>query len=79
MTEFGYLTTGFRAQEPKVRAAWLASAFTLARRNPRVKPAPAVPARRSARRRDLDSGILAHDGSPQPTYARLARASASRR
>ena len=37
LTEFGYLTAGNRAQKPKVRAAWLASAFQIARRNPRVK------------------------------------------
>src|SRR3954468_9863716 len=37
LTEFGYLTSGNRAQKPKVRAAWLASAFQIARHNPRVK------------------------------------------
>ena len=37
LTEFGYLTAGPRTQKPKIRAAWLSSAFGIARRNPRVR------------------------------------------
>jgi hypothetical protein len=74
LTEFGYLTAGDRAQKPKVRAAWLASAIQLARRNPRVRqllqyqlvdpPADEV----------WHSAILHRDGSRQATYAGLAKA-----
>jgi hypothetical protein len=79
LTEFGYLTAGNRAQKAKVRAAWLRSAFQIARRNPRVKqllqyqlvdpPADEV----------WHSALLHRDGSPQATYAGLAKASASSR
>jgi len=79
LTEFGYLTAGNRAQKPSVRSAWLASAFNLARRNPRVKqllqyqlvdpPADEV----------WHSAILNRDCSRQTSYAGLARVSAARR
>jgi hypothetical protein len=74
LTEFGYLTTGSRAQKPGVRAAWLVSAVAIARRNPRVRqllqyqlidpPAGAL----------WHSAILDRRGRLQPAYKALARA-----
>ena len=70
LTEFGYLTTGFRAQKPKVRAAWLASAFNIARRNPRVRQLLQYQLIDPPDEALWSSGILTRDGSPQATYAR---------
>src|SRR5439155_1501875 len=74
LTEFGYLTVGSRAQKPSVRAAWLASAIRIARRNPRVRellqyqlvdpPAGAL----------WHSALLNRHGRPQATYAALVQA-----
>jgi hypothetical protein len=79
LTEFGYLTAGNRAQKPKVRAAWLASAFALARRNPRVKQLLQYQLVDPPEEELWHSAILHRDGSPQATYAGLAKASASSR
>jgi len=79
LTEFGYLTEGDRAQKPKVRAAWLASAFGLARRNPRVKQLLQYQLVDPPEDEVWHSAILHRDGSPQPTYAGLAKASAANR
>ena len=79
LTEFGYLTEGNRAQKPKVRAAWLASAFGLARRNPRVKQLLQYQLVDPPEDEVWHSAILHRDGSPQPTYAGLAKASAANR
>jgi hypothetical protein len=79
LTEFGYLTAGNRAQKPKVRAAWLASAFTIARRNPRVRQLLQYQLVDPPETELWHSAILHRDGSPQATYAGLAKASAANR
>jgi hypothetical protein len=79
LTEFGYLTTGDRAQKPKVRAAWLASAFQIARRNPRVKQLLQYQLVDPPEDELWHSAILRRDGSRQATYAGLAKASAANR
>ncbi|HEY6889416.1 MAG TPA: cellulase family glycosylhydrolase [Solirubrobacter sp.] len=77
LTEFGYLTEGLRAQKPKVRAAWLASAFTLASRNPRVKQLLQYQLVDPPEDEIWHSALLHRDGSPQATYSGLAKAFAS--
>jgi hypothetical protein len=79
LTEFGYLTTGDRAQKPKVRAAWLASAFKLARRNPRVKQLLQYQLVDPPEDVLWHSAVLDRHGRPQASYAGLARASAANR
>jgi hypothetical protein len=79
LTEFGYLTEGYRAHKPKVRAAWLASAFALARRNPRVKQLLQYQLVDPPEDEIWHSAILHRDGTPQAAYAGLARASAASR
>jgi hypothetical protein len=79
LTEFGYLTAGNRAQKPKVRAAWLASAFRIARRNPRVRQLLQYQLVDPPEEELWHSAILHRDGSPQATYAGLARASTANR
>jgi hypothetical protein len=37
LTEFGYLTKGYRAMPVRTRAAWLTQAYKIAKRNPRIK------------------------------------------
>jgi hypothetical protein len=79
LTEFGYLTAGDRAQKPKVRASWLASAFSIARRNPRVKQLLQYQLVDPPASELWHSAILHRDGSPQATYGGLAKASAANR
>jgi hypothetical protein len=79
LTEFGYLTLGRRAQKPKVRAAWLQSAFALARHNPRVKQLLQYQLVDPPREEIWHSAILDRDGRRLPTYSRLAKASAANR
>jgi hypothetical protein len=74
LTEFGYLTEGERAQKPKVRASWLASAFALAQRNPRVKQLLHYQLVDPPEDEVWHSALLHSDGSPQSTYAGLAKA-----
>jgi hypothetical protein len=79
LTEFGYLTSGRRAQKPKVRAAWLRSAFQIARRNPRVKQLLQYQLVDPPEHELWHSAILDRDGRRLPTYAGLAKASAAGR
>ena len=79
LTEFGYLTKGDRAQKASVRAAWLASAFNIARRNPRVRQLLQYQLVDPPAGEIWHSAILHRDGSPQATYAGLAKASAASR
>jgi hypothetical protein len=79
LTEFGYLTAGRRAQKPKVRAAWLKSAFHVARRTPRVKQLLQYQLVDPPSDEIWHSAILSRDGRRLPTYAGLAKASASSR
>jgi hypothetical protein len=77
LTEFGYLTEGNRAVNPSVRATWLASAFAVARHNPRVKQLLQYQLVDPPEAEIWHSAILHRDGSPQATYSGLARAFAS--
>ena len=79
LTEFGYLTKGKRAQSPKVRAAWLRSAFSVARRNPRVRQLLQYQLVDPPDEEAWHSAILHRDGSPQAAYTGLAKASAANR
>jgi hypothetical protein len=79
LTEFGYLSQGRRAQKPKVRAAWLASAFRLARRNPRVKQLLQYQLVDPPEDQIWHSAILHSDGTRQAAYAGLASASVASR
>jgi hypothetical protein len=74
LTEFGYLTQGTRAQKPNVRAAWLASAVALARRNPRVKQLLQYQLVDPPAEERWHSALLHRDGSKQATFGGLARA-----
>src|SRR4051794_5566351 len=77
LTEFGYLTSGRRAQKPRVRAAWLASAFQTARRNPRVKQLLQYQLVDPPETELWHSAILDRAGRRLPTYAGLAKVSAA--
>lgn len=72
LTEFGYLTVGYRAQRPSVRARWLASAFTIARRHPRVRQLLQYQLVDPPPEERWHSAILNQDGTPQVTYEGLA-------
>src|ERR1700754_373511 len=79
LTEFGYLTKGDRAQKASVRATWLASAFNIARRNPRVRQLLQSQLVAPPASEICHSAILHRDGSPQAAYGKLARAIAAAR
>jgi hypothetical protein len=78
LTEFSYLTGGRRAIKPSVRAAWLASAHALARKNPRVRQFLQYQLVDPPSSELWRSGILSHGGKPHPAYAKLARAASAR-
>jgi hypothetical protein len=78
LTEFSYLTGGNRAKQPKVRAAWLASAHAIARRNPRVKQFLQYQLVDPPSSQLWRSGIMSHKGKLHPAYAKLARAASAR-
>jgi hypothetical protein len=73
LTEFGYLTRGHRAQNPRTQAAWLADAFKIARRNPRVKQLLQFQLVDGPARDHWHSAIVSHRGVPQPAYKALAK------
>ncbi|HVL95009.1 MAG TPA: hypothetical protein VM266_04045 [Solirubrobacteraceae bacterium] len=78
LTEFGYFTSGPLRKSPKTQARWMAEAWQIARRNPRVRqllqyqlidPWPRSVTWRSA--------IMSRDGTPRPAYETLARLAAA--
>jgi hypothetical protein len=82
LTEFGYFATGRRRVPAARRADWLAQAFELARRNPRVRqmlqyllvqPPPDFPGGR------FNTGIVKLNGRPGPAYRALAEWAAGAR
>jgi hypothetical protein len=73
LTEFGYLTKGARAQTPRVRAAWLADAYRIARRNPRVKQLLQFQLVDGPATQRWHSAVLTRRGAPLPTYRALLR------
>lgn len=73
LTEFGYLTRGSRALSASRRAAWLSQAYTLARRNPRVKEFLQYQLIDRPSRVAWHSGVMSSRGVPQAPYNALAR------
>jgi hypothetical protein len=78
LTEFGYLTRGSRAQKPRVRAAWLAAAYEIARRHPRVRQILQYQLVDPPAEEAWHSAILTRRGTPQAAYWSLARVAAKR-
>jgi hypothetical protein len=82
LTEFGYFATGRLRVPAARRAAWLAQAFEVARRNPRVRqmlqyllvqPPPDFPGGK------FNTGIVSQNGRPGPAYRALAEWAAGAR
>ena len=73
LTEFGYLTKGSRALSASRRAAWLTQAYTLARRNPRVKELLQYQLVDGPARNPWHSGVMTRRGVPQAPFRALAR------
>src|SRR3954451_5598378 len=77
LTEFGYLSAGNRKQTQSVRAAWLRSAYDIARHNRRVRQVLQYQLVDPPSAEIWHSAILTHHGTPQGAYAGLAKAAAS--
>jgi hypothetical protein len=73
LTEFGYLTKGSRALSASRRATWLTQAYTLARRNPRVKELLQYQLVDGPARNPWHSGVMTRRGVPQAPFKALAR------
>ena len=73
LTEFGYLTKGSRALSSRRRAAWLTEAYTLARRNPRVKELLQYQLVDGPSHAPWHSGVMTRRGVPQAPFKALAR------
>jgi hypothetical protein len=73
LTEFGYLTRGSRAQSAARRAAWLAQAYQIARRNPRVKEFLQYQLFDGPAGEIWHSAVMSHSGVPQAPYKALAK------
>jgi hypothetical protein len=73
LTEFGYFTTGATAVSPARHAAWMAEAWGIAQKNPRV--------RQLLQYQLVDpwfdvtwrTAVLERDGTARPVFARLAK------
>jgi hypothetical protein len=74
LTEFGYLSKGDRALSQSQRAAYLRSAYSIARRNPRVRQILQYQLVDGPKNGIWNSAILTNDGRPQGAYAGLAKA-----
>jgi hypothetical protein len=77
MTEFGYLSVGSRKQTQTVRAAWLRTAFDIARRSGRVRQILQFQLVDGPPTDLWHSAVLDHKGKPQGAYAGLVKAIAS--
>jgi hypothetical protein len=73
LTEFGYLSKGSRAQSAGTRARWLASAYKIARRNPRVKQLLQYQLVDKSRHEAWHSAVMSRGGKPFPAYTALRR------
>ncbi len=78
LTEFGYLSAGDRKQSASRRSAWLRSAFTIARKHPRVKQLLQYQLVDPPAHELWHSAILDRHGRKLAPFAGLARASAAR-
>jgi len=74
LTEFGYFTRGSRALPASRHAAWLAQAYRIARRNPRVKEFLQYQLFDGPSDRPWHSGVMTRRGVAQPPFKALARA-----
>ena len=77
VTEFGYLTAGNRAVSQSVRAAWLRSAYSLVRKNKRVKQILQFQLVDPPAEWIWHTAVLDAKGRPQGAYAGLVRAVAT--
>jgi hypothetical protein len=73
LTEFGYLSRGSRAQSARTRARWLASAYKIARRNPRVKQLLQYQLVDKPKHIAWHSAVMSRGGKPFPAYTALRR------
>ena len=73
LTEFGYLSKGSRAQSARTRARWLASAYTIAHRNPRVKQLLQYQLVDKPNSVLWHSAVMSRGGKPFPAYTALRR------
>jgi hypothetical protein len=73
LTEFGYLTKGSRAQPARRRAAWLAEAYRIARRNPRVKEFLQYQLVDGPAHELWHSAVMTRRGVPQAPFKALAK------
>jgi hypothetical protein len=79
LTEFGYLSKGTRAKSASVRSSWLAKAYKIAYRNPRVKQLLQYQLVDPPAAELWHSAILDRHGRRLAPYAGLARAAAAAR
>jgi hypothetical protein len=75
LTEFGYLSQGSRKQSASRRSAWLAAAYKVARKNPRVKQLLQYQLVDPPKHELWHSAILDRHGRRLAPFAGLARAS----
>jgi hypothetical protein len=73
LTEFGYLTRGSRAVSASRHAAWLADAYRIARRNPRVKELLQYQLVDGPARNPWHSALMTRRGVPKAPFKALAR------
>jgi hypothetical protein len=73
LTEFGYLSRGSRAQSARTRARWLASAYKIARRNPRVKQLLQYQLVDKPKSVAWHSAVMSRGGKPFPAFTALRR------
>jgi hypothetical protein len=78
LTEFGYLSQGDRKQPSSRRSAWLAAAYKIARKNPRVKQLLQYQLVDPPKHELWHSAILDHRGRRLAPFAGLARAASAR-
>jgi Cellulase (glycosyl hydrolase family 5) len=71
LTEFGYFASGPAAPPPQERAAWLARAFDIASRNPRVRQMLQYILVSPPSKVRFDTGIVTPDGQPTTAYTAL--------
>lgn len=78
LTEFGYLSQGARKQPASRRSAWLAGAYRIARKNPRVKQLLQYQLVDPPKRELWHSALLDRKGRRLAPFAGLARAASAR-
>ncbi|HEX8856936.1 MAG TPA: cellulase family glycosylhydrolase, partial [Thermoleophilaceae bacterium] len=71
LTEFGYFASGPAAPPPKQRASWLARAFDIASRNPRVREMLQYILVSPPNKVRFDTGVITPQGQPTAAYTAL--------